>query len=261
MKKIQTAKNILPCFTAKRLRACCLGAALLSAPAYAETNLWTGARTVQGTAPVVGSVVNGDANWSSEFDDGGPSNWAVPLPNPDEPRSIPKHDGTADIQFNGTVGLTPVVDQAPEGKNRVDWRIHTMTFGQAATNTFTLFGQGHPLTINAGVVNNSPTRQDLGDIFHTLPIVLGGSQTWSANTGDIYIDLGTGAGVTLGNNDLTIAGSSNTIILPRVIGSGNLIKSGMGTLFLGGSASFNSLFTGAVTINGGILQIDGAGTA
>src|ERR1043166_6533104 len=232
---------------------CCSGLILgLGASVHAETNVWTGARTVQGGAPLVGGIIAEDPNWSSEFDGGGPSNWAVPVPPPNSPRSVPKNDGTADIQFNGVVGLDSTVDQ--------NWSINTMTFGPAATNTFTILGGGNTLIIKSGVVNNSPTLQQLSDIFSVLPLALSGSQSWVANTGDLLVDLGTGSGVTLGTNSLTIDGSANTTILPKLFGSGALIKTGTGTLFLGGSASFNTSYSGPVTVNGGVLQIDGAGT-
>src|SRR5436309_10477696 len=177
------------------LAPCCCAGLLFcfSGAAEAETNQWTGARTAQGGAPLVGGIIAGDANWSSEFDGGGPSNWAVPAPPPNEPRSVPANNGTADIQFNGVVGLEPVVDQ--------NWSINSMTFGPASTSTFTIFGEGHPLSIVSGVVNNSPVLQQLSDIFNVLPLVLSGSQSWVANTGDLLVDLGTGSGVTLGTNN------------------------------------------------------------
>src|SRR5262245_35978502 len=109
---------------------CCAALVLcLSGTAEAAINLWTGARTVQGGAPLVGGIIAGDSKWSSEFDDGGPSNWAVPVP-PSDVASVPANDGTADIQFNGVAGLDPYVDQ--------NWHINSLLFGPAATNTFTL---------------------------------------------------------------------------------------------------------------------------
>src|SRR6266446_7970507 len=90
---------------------------------FAATDTWTG---LFGQVPLMG-----DFNWSSA------QNWAE--------QSAPANDGSADIVFTGSVGLSPVMDAS--------WNVHTVDFN-AAAGAFICEGGGNTLTIQAGITND-----------------------------------------------------------------------------------------------------------
>ena len=76
-------------------------------------------------------------------------------------------------------------------------------------------------------------------------LTLNSNATTSALTGSGAVTIGTGATLTLNTT------SGNPQFLGVFVGSGNLVKSGAGEVFLTGD---NSGFTGAVTVNGGMIS-------
>ncbi len=124
-------------------------------------------------------------------------------------------------------------------------------------NGYTL-GAAEPLTINGtgpsggGALTNSSSTA----VSYSGLITLGSTSSIVANAGDINItNAGTIGGAAYG---LTLDGSGNGSI-SSVIGtkSGTLTKNGTGTWTLSGA----NTFTGAVTINAGILKLGAAGGA
>ena len=101
------------------------------------------------------------------------------------------------------------------------------------------------------------TKIKSGTLQGTLPqstdlVVNGG--TYTPNGSQSLSSLsGTGGSISLGNNiALTINGSTSPAAFQGIIaGPGSLIKTGQGTLTLGGQSTYN----GGTTLNGGILSI------
>jgi M6 family metalloprotease-like protein len=130
--------------------------------------------------------------------------------------------------------------------------VNFLTF-DTFTGTYTLGTVGNMITLNGGIAKNPES----GSVTIVSPITLDGSQTWTNNSTDV---LNTGNGNNLINNagfDLTVDGTGTTNFgviynaATALAGSGDLVKNGSGRLNAGG---LNSGFSGAVTINGGVLQ-------
>src|SRR5258708_27193001 len=86
------------------------------------------------------------------------------------------------------------------------------------------------LTIQGGgIVNNSLNVQTMGATGDGYPIILGVSQTWAANLGNLVIP--SASSISFNGKDLTLACVSNISIFPKISGTGRLIKNGTGTLF------------------------------
>jgi autotransporter-associated beta strand protein len=127
--------------------------------------------------------------------------------------------------------------------------------GQSILNVVT---SGRTLTIGTAVtVNDGIEKTGAGALAFSGPITLGGAQTWTNNSAGT---LTTGSGtnlITNGGNQLTVDGTGTTTFgtinnaAVTLTGSGALVKNGSGRLNIGG---LNSGFTGAVTINGGVLH-------
>ena len=121
-------------------------------------------------------------------------------------------------------------------------------------------------TINAGAVKFN-SNQPMG-VAGASVIVNGGSldsyssnrtlpdYVWTLNANFAYAGsnraLNLGAGSITLNTDITFDVQSNTFTIGGVIsGAHNIIKTGNGTLYLGGS----NTFTGSTTVNAGVLQL------
>ena len=125
----------------------------------------------------------------------------------------------------------------------------------AFNGTYTLGTAGQTLTINNGIDKTS----DSSAVTFVGPIALGGNQTWLNNSSGLLL---TGRATNLINNNgnqLTVDGTGTTTFGvinntdAALTGSGAFVKDGTGRLNVGG---VNSGFTGAVTINGGVMQVN-----
>jgi hypothetical protein len=109
--------------------------------------------------------------------------------------------------------------------------------------TYTL--NGSPITLNNGITASAGT--------HAVNLItrLGAAQSFTA---DLGATLSINIAVTNNGHLLTLAGNGNTAILGLITGSGGLTKEGLGgaLLFSGNS------YTGATTLNNGLLIIDGS---
>ncbi len=124
----------------------------------------------------------------------------------------------------------------------------TLNSGTLNINTNTAIGTGS-FVINGGTINN--TSGIAGNLTN------GNTQTWNGNftfTGGAAMDLGNGA-VALGAN-VTVTTTAGILTEEGVIsGAFGLGKSGAGTLTLTAA----NAFTGAVTINAGVLNFNAIG--
>ncbi|HEY0545157.1 MAG TPA: FG-GAP-like repeat-containing protein [Pyrinomonadaceae bacterium] len=104
---------------------------------------------------------------------------------------------------------------------------------------------GSPITLNSGIMANAGTHAV------NLIIRLGADQTFTSDTGATLT-----INIAVSNNGhlLTLGGNGTTAIIGLITGSGGLTKDGLGI-----AGIFNSNnYTGATTINNGLLIIDGS---
>lgn len=142
-----------------------------------------------------------------------------------------------DLTFAGQVKTLALMDN--------NYFVRTLIFAPSA-RSFSLVPQNNEvLTLGAGgIINNSSYTQ----LIYTS-LSLSNSQTWNAAAGDIAIrNL-----VNLGNNSMTFAGSHLIGITNSIIGTGELIKDGSGTLVLGGTSP--NTFSGGVTVQDGTVIV------
>jgi fibronectin-binding autotransporter adhesin len=192
-----------------RLGCILLLLALLVAPA-ALAQTWDGGDT------------NANSNWSNA------TNWVGD--------AAPANNGTANISFAGSVGLSPVLD--------TNWSINRLIFtNNAGAYTLTSSG-GATLTIQAGGMTNHSANVQTINIGN---ITLGAAQTWNARSNHFVISSALANGGFL----LTIDGANNTTLSGALSGTGGLTKIGTGTLTLSG----DSTLSGTITLSAGTLAI------
>ena len=145
--------------------ALCLTAHSINQCSAQTTSIWTGASCA--TVPVTG-----DCEWGTD------ENWAPPPPDPaPHAPTKPPNDGTANIVFNGPVGLTPLLAG--------DWNVNSILFDVSA-GAFVNAGGPNTLTIQNGITNNSLNPQT----FVSTRISLGAPQTWAANQSNLLFRTG-----------------------------------------------------------------------
>lgn len=133
------------------------------------------------------------------------------------------------------------------------------------TGTYTLgtTGAGNAIMLNSGITHNSG-----GTATIVSPLILGGAQTWTNNSGlnitgaaspgSLVVGSST-AGIDNGGNLLTINGIGTTQTGGVLSGAGGLTKNGTGTLILSGPGTPPlHTYTGTTTINGGVVRINGS---
>jgi autotransporter-associated beta strand protein len=159
------------------------------------------------------------------------------------PNGVPDNDGTADLIFSGTARLTPVLD--------VNYDMKSITFNNLS-GAFTFVDDGNDsegiedLTLQGlagvGILNDDSDVQTFN-----IPIILGATQTWNANNGNLTF---AGTTITNGGFTLTLTGAKNTTILNVISGTGALTKTGAGTAILSGA----NTYSGGTTVSAGTLQ-------
>ncbi|HSB27099.1 MAG TPA: Calx-beta domain-containing protein, partial [Pyrinomonadaceae bacterium] len=104
------------------------------------------------------------------------------------------------------------------------------------------------LTLTGGINTSNST----GSNQISLPIRLGGAQTFNSANSGTTLSLNTTIDLT--NSLLTIAGAGNVNSAGAVSGSGAITKNGSGTLTLAG----NNTYTGTTTVGSGTLVVNGS---
>lgn len=89
---------------------------------------------------------------------------------------------------------------------------------------------GNALTVSNGITNLSANAQTFSNA-----VTLGAAQTFNASAGNLAF----AGNVVNAGNALTVDGSENTAISGALSGVGGLVKSGAGTLTLGGANSYS----------------------
>jgi len=167
------------------------------------------------------------------------------------------------LRFRGTARLTNTINPGGSG---LTLSYNSLNFMGTASGSFLIGGGTYTNGAGGIIVNSASFAQQMTN----TTTVLGASQTWNAASNNFF----TSAAITLGANVLTITGNSNVTLGGAVGGSGGIIKSGSGTLWLdaantftGGisntlgtirSTNLTSLGTGPITMSGGSLQISTA---
>lgn len=117
-----------------------------------------------------------------------------------------------------------------------------LTFNGGA-GAFTL--DGNVITLTGGITNNSANLQTVG----FAGITLGAGQTFNSGAGGMTVS----APIDLAGFALVVDGTANTTLSGAISGTGQLNKTGAGTLLLSGA----NIFNGPTTVSGGILQLQG----
>ena len=146
------------------------------------------------------------------------------------PAQVPVSGDT--LVFSGSAGLLPQL--------AADLTVASISFGSAA-QAFTLGGAGI-YTINSGITNSSASTETLNN-----GIKLGANQSWSATSGNLIFN----GAVNLQTFTLTVTGGKATTISGIVSGTGDVTKTGTGSLTLSGNNNYSgttNLATGSLTI-------------
>jgi len=173
--------------------------------------------------------------------------------------------GTLQIGNGGSTGALAAASISNSGHLAFDSTgTHTLSGAITGTGSFSKAGSGN-LTLAAGNDYTGATSILAGRLATSVANSLADSTTVAISSGALF-QLGgsetiasfSGAGdISIGNYTLTTGGdNANTTLSGAILGtSGSLVKSGIGTLTLGG----NNTYTGTTTINGGTLRLDSTG--
>ena len=163
-------------------------------------------------------------------------------------------DPTNDAVFSGSLfaGATTVQLDAPESALGLYFQ------NSGATTLASSSATSEPLTIGTDGITVSATSGavTLGDGTNAMPIVISGSETWLNNNTSNTLAVVNGVS-DLAASTLTIDGPGNTTLSGIVSDGGGaleLLKTGTGTLSLGGA----NTFTGGLSINQGAVAITDA---
>ena len=185
---------------------------------YDPTNTWI-AVTIT-AAPLWTGGSGSDANWSDA------GNWTTP---PASGQTVAFNGTTPRMTVNNDVGGSSFAG---------------ISFGPAP-GSYTLSGSG--LTMTSDIINFSPSSQTIN-----LPLTVdpsSGGIALNAQAGPIVTT--TKGTIDNGGNPLTVSGSSTVTLNGVVSGSGDLTKTGAGTLLLAAS----NAYTGNTNINAGRVQV------
>jgi autotransporter-associated beta strand protein len=237
-------------------------------------------------------------NDSVTFNDTNNSNYNVTVSTTVNPTSVLVDNSSGDYVFGGGGAISGATSLTKQGSRAITINNANSYTGGTIMNAGTLnlaaagaVGNG-PLTVNGGTVNlsvsgalttgavvlnsgnlNIGNAGALGTGAVTLAggtvdntsgadMTLSTSNTYSITGSFAYagtankLTLGTGA-VTINASNPTITVTNNTLAIPAVIGNGTgngFTKTGSGTLVLGAA----NTFTGALNINGGLVQLGNA---
>jgi fibronectin-binding autotransporter adhesin len=157
----------------------------------------------------------------------------------------------------------------------------------AGSITFNSFTGTYTLSSGSLALNNGLTiNSGAGAVTVSSPVTLGGAQAWTNNATSLLT--ASGSSIALGSNQLTVNGSGNTTISAAISGLGSLVVnpgassivtlSNTGSSYSGGTtlSSGTLVFTGSsgggppstsgplgigtLTLNGGILSLNGTNT-
>ena len=154
------------------------------------------------------------------------------------PNAVPANNGTANLIFDGTTRLNPLVN--------VNFDVNSLTFAPLAGN-FQIQG-GSQLTIRGGGITNN-RNNPTGVSVSPTTVVLGASQTWNAAASQLIV---TATTLNTNGNLLTIDGTFNSMFSGSIIGGGSLTKNGTGLLAFTG---MGKALGGSLTMNDGTTNI------
>ncbi len=186
-------------------------------PAVATDRIWTGASSI---------------NWNTA------GNWNTGIPSAGD-----------NAVFNSTFTNQPNLSV----NKTVGGIWMTGSIGQNVTisgaSTLTLDGNTINGTAGLGILIDNANAFTL---TIAAPVILGGSQTWKNNSGNLFTV--SAGGVDMNGSALTINGTGNTTVTGVISNSGTITKSGTGMLTLSGT----NTYTGTTTVSAGILNIQNA---
>lgn len=164
-------------------------------------------------------------------------------------------DGALNVDW--TSGDSAIFGNGGAGGNvtlGADTSIGSLTFN-SFTGTYQLGTTSKTLTLNGGITSNVGS----GTVSIISPIILGGAQSWTNNSGTMNIG-SSGGGLDLNGNALTIDGGAGTFTSLAnhasniISGSGGITKTGSGRLVLGGNPAPSHTYSGDTNLNGGVTM-------
>lgn len=146
------------------------------------------------------------------------------------------------LTFAGSTRLTPNVD--------LNYSLAGISFNSTAGAFNISSANGSVLTNTAnGIVNNSASTETLN-----VPITFTAPQSLNAAAGNLSLP----QGLTKGGNLLTATGAANTLVGGSIGDSGSLLKTGTGSLILGGGSFWDGSQASSGGFSGPLIAQSGA---
>lgn len=162
------------------------------------------------------------------------------------------------LVFPDSAGFSSVVNDFVAGTSFTSITLNSVVAGNVASPQWSF--TGNAMTLTGGITSNTVGQDPELYLVHSIdfPVTINGNQSIQT-TGDFDTFLIFGGPMTISSGVLTVNSAVKSVIGlgAGILGSGNIIKNGIGDLDLGGD---NSTYTGNITANAGLLVASSQGS-